>query len=184
MKRGLWVSLITGVAVLLNLTPRCVAQTAAPAAAPASKAQKSPEADAKKKNLDAYIALMRRDVRQEKVEIMGSMMELSAQDSAKFWPIYSDYDTELAKLNDQRVQTIKDYVQSYNDMTDEKADQLMQEAVSYQKARAELLSKTYEKVRQALGGVQAARFGMVEHQLLAIIDLQVASSLPIVGSSK
>ena len=107
-------------------------------------------------------------------------MELSAQDSAKFWPIYSDYDMELAKLNDQRVQNIKDYVQNYNDMTDEKADQLIQSAVAYQKARTELLAKTCEKVKQALGGIQAARFGMVEHQLLAIIDLQVASSLPII----
>lgn len=171
-------------AVAAMVAPRCIAQTAAPTAAPASKAQRSPEADTKKKNLDVYIALMRRDVRQEKAEIMGSMMELSAQDSAKFWPIYSDYDTELAKLNDQRVQNIKDYVQSYNDMTDEKADKLMQNVVAYQKARAELLAKTYERVREALGGVQAARFGMVEHQLLAIIDLQVVSSLPLAGSSK
>jgi len=173
------------IAVAAMLAPHSGAQTTAPAAAAtASKAQKSPEADAKKKNLDAYIALMRRDVRQEKAEIMGSMMELNAQDSAKFWPIYSDYDTELAKLNDQRLQNIKDYVQNYNDMTDAKADELMKNAVAYQKARADLLAKTYEKVREALGGIQAARFGMVEHQLLAIIDLQVVSSLPIVGSSK
>ena len=179
MKRQNRVLLTMGWAIVAMLVPRCEGQTAAPAA-PASKAQKSPEADAKKKNLDAYIALMRRDVRQEKTEIMGAMMELSAQDSAKFWPIYSDYDMELAKLNDQRVQNIKDYVQNYNDMTDEKADQLIQSAVAYQKARTELLAKTCEKVKQALGGIQAARFGMVEHQLLAIIDLQVASSLPII----
>ena len=183
MKRGLWVSLITGVAVLLNLTPRCVAQTAAPAAAPASKAQKSPEADAKKKNLDAYIALMRRDVRQEKVEIMGSMMELSAQDSAKFWPIYSDYDSQLTKLNDQRIANIKEYAANYNNLTDEEADKLIQNAMAYQKARQELLGQTYEKVKAALGGITAARFAMVEHQLLSIIDLKIISSLPVAGQS-
>src|SRR6516165_5803728 len=57
--------------------------------------------DAKTTNTDAYIALLRRDVRQEKAEIMGAMMALSAQDSAKFWPIYSEYDEELTKLNDR-----------------------------------------------------------------------------------
>jgi glutamyl/glutaminyl-tRNA synthetase len=168
-----------GMAAAALLASRCAAQTAAPA----TKASKSAEADTKKKNLDAYIALMRRDVRQEKAEIMGSMMALSAQDSAKFWPIYSEYDTELAKMNDQRVQNIKDYVQSYNEMTDEKADQLMRNAVAYQRQRAELVARTYEKVKQTLGGIEAARFAMVEGQLLAIIDLQVVSSLPLVGSS-
>jgi len=32
-----------------------------------------------------------------------------------------------------------------------------------------------------LGGVTAARFAQIEHQLLLIIDLQIDSSLPIAG---
>ena len=66
-------------------------------------------------------------------------------------------------------------------MTDEKADELIQSALDYQKQRAELLAKYYERMKQALGAITAARFLQVEHQLLLIIDLQIASSLPIVG---
>lgn len=66
-------------------------------------------------------------------------------------------------------------------MTDEKADELIQKSMAYQKQRAELLAQTYNKVKQSLGAVTAARFAMVEHQLLLIIDLQIASSLPVVG---
>lgn len=134
-----------------------------------------------KTNIQEYINLLRADVRQQKAEIMGAVMALNAQDAAKFWPIYSDYDTQLTKLNDQRIQTIKEYAQNYNDMTDEKADELVQRSVSYQKLRSELLASAYNKVKDALGGVTAARFAMVEHQLLLIIDLQIASSLPVVG---
>lgn len=145
------------------------------------KTTTSPETDAQKKNLQEYIDLMRSNVRQQKAEIMGAVMVLSAADAAKFWPIYSDYDAQLTKLNDQRVETIKDYANSYNQMTDQKADELVQRSLAYQKQRAELLAQTYEKVKQALGATTAARFVMVEHQLLLIIDLQVASSLPVVG---
>ncbi|HUI51595.1 MAG TPA: hypothetical protein VLX60_07415 [Terriglobales bacterium] len=148
-----------------------------------SKAAPSPEADTQKKNTDAYIALLRRDVRQEKSEIMGAMMALNAQDSAKFWPIYSDYDAQLTKLNDQRLANIKEYAENYNNLTDDEADKLIQNAMAYQKARQELLGQTYLKVRDALGGVTAARFVMVEHQLLSIIDLKVISSLPVAGQS-
>jgi len=148
-----------------------------------SKPALSPEAETQKENTDAYIALLRRDVRQEKAEIMGAMMALNPQDSAKFWPIYSDYDSQLSKLNDQRVANIKEYAQNYNNLTDDEADKLIQNAMAYQKARQELFAQTYVKVKQALGGITAARFAMVEHQLLALIDLKVISSLPVAGQS-
>jgi hypothetical protein len=147
------------------------------------KAAPSPQADAEKKNLQVYVDLLRRDVRQQKSEIMGSVMALSADDAAKFWPIYSEYDAELAKLNDQRLENIKEYARAYNQMTDAKADELIQNAVAYRKQRADLLAKTYDKVKQALGAITAARFAQVEDQLLLIIDLQIDSSLPIVGQS-
>jgi len=67
-------------------------------------------------------------------------------------------------------------------MTDEKADQLIKNAMAYQKQRDELLGKYYERIKQELGAVTAARFVQVEHQLLTIIDLRIASSLPVVGS--
>src|SRR5271170_1782560 len=132
-------------------------------------------------NIQAYIALLRLDVRQQKAEMMGEVMQLSAADAAKFWPIYEQYDKELAKLNDQRVANIREYASSYDQMTDGKADELIHKAMSYRKQRSELLAKYYELVKQSLGGITAARFVQVEDQLLLIIDLQIDSSLPVVG---
>jgi hypothetical protein len=136
---------------------------------------------ARQQNIDEYIKLMRSDVRQQKAEMMGVMMALSAADAAKFWPIYNEYDAELTKLNDGRVANIKEYARTYNQMTDEKADELIKNAMAYQNQRSELLAKTYDRVKDALGGITAARFVQVEHQLLLIIDLQIDSQLPIVG---
>jgi hypothetical protein len=132
-------------------------------------------------NIQAYVDLLRADVRQQKAEMVGAVMQLSAADAAKFWPIYEEYDTELAKLNDLRVANIQEYANSYDQMTDEKADELIQKALSYRKQRSELLAKSYGRVKQALGGIEAARFIQVEDQLLLIIDLQIDSSLPVVG---
>jgi hypothetical protein len=111
---------------------------------------------------------------------MGVIMLLSAEDAAKFWPIYTEYDAELTKLNDLRIENIKEYARSYEQMTDEKADELIQKSLAYQQQRAELFAKTYGRIKQALGATTAARFAQVEHQLLLIIDLQITSSLPVV----
>ena len=75
----------------------------------------------------------------------------------------------------------KEYVQNYNQMTDEKADELIQKSMEFRKQRAELLANTYGKVKQALGAGTASRFAQIEDQLLLLIDLQIASSLPIIG---
>jgi hypothetical protein len=150
---------------------------------PEGEATVLPESDAQKKNVQAYMALLREDVRHQKAEMMGAVMALSSEDAAKFWPIYSQYDAELTRLNDQRVQNIKEYARTYDTMTDEKADELIQNVWAYQKQRVELLAKTYDKVKEAVGAITAARFVQVEHQLLLLIDLQIISSLPVVERS-
>jgi hypothetical protein len=151
---------------------------AAPSPPPAGAASPSPT----EQNLNTYIDLMRKDVRSQKSAIMDAVMQLDPDQAAKFWPIYREYDAELKKLNDMRVANIKDYAQSYNNLDDAKADQLIQNAISYQKQRMDLLAKYYERVKQSLGAVTAARFAQVEQQLLLLIDLQIDSSLPVVGS--
>lgn len=140
----------------------------------------STTADAKEKNIQEYIELMRSNVRDQKSQIMGAVMQLNVDDAAKFWPIYAEYDAELTKLNNLRVENIQDYARNYSQMTDAKADELIQRSLDYQKQRGELLAKYYQVMKQSLGAITAARFLQVEHQLLLIIDLQIASSLPIV----
>ena len=59
-----------------------LAQTPAQETAPT--ANSAATSDAKKKNIQAYINLMRENVRQDKAEIMGAIMVLSAANAAKF----------------------------------------------------------------------------------------------------
>jgi hypothetical protein len=89
----------------------------------------------------------------------------------------------LTKLNDLRAANIHEYARAYDQMTDEKANELIQNALTYRKQRAELVAKYYGRVKQALGATTAARFFQIEDQLLSIVDLQIDSSLPIVGKS-
>jgi len=165
------------VLALLVYVPAARAQDSMQSTQTGGQAGTSPNSDGQ--NMQAYIELLRSDVRQQKAEMLGEVMQLSAADAAKFWPIYSEYDVELNKLNDLRVANIQEYESKYYEMTDEKADELIRKAMSYRKQRSELIERYYERVKQALGGVTAARFVLVEDQLLLIIDLQINSSLPV-----
>ena len=136
--------------------------------------------DTQQKNIQEYVELLRTNVRQQKAEIMGAMMLLDVDQSAKFWPIYSAYDKELTDLNNKRFANIQEYARNYDQMTDAKADELIQNAFDYRKQRSELSAKYYGRVKDSLGAIDAARFLQIEDQLLGIIDLQIESTLPIV----
>lgn len=154
----------------------------------AQTAQETPvassDANAQAKNIQEYIELLRTNVRQRKAEIMGVVMQLDADQAAKFWPIYSEYDAELTKLNNLRIANIQEYARNYNQMTDPKADELMQNALGYRKQRSELLAKYYGRVKASLGAVEAARFVQIEDQLVMLIDLQISSGLPVIGQAQ
>ena len=136
--------------------------------------------ETQEKNISEYIELLRSDVRQDKAEIMGALMQLSADEAAKFWPIYNEYDAALNKLNNLRVENIQEYARSYDQLSDAKADELIQSALRYQPQRSELLAKYYGRVKESIGALEAARFVQIENQLLLLIDLRITSSLPVV----
>jgi hypothetical protein len=150
------------------------------AIAQSTPAAGSASADTSKQNLAQEIKMLRKDVRAEKQKIMGAAMGLDADQAKKFWPIYKDYDKQLAKLNDVRVGNITAYAENYSNMTENKADEIVNGAISYHKKRIDLLANTYDKVRGALGAPLAARFVQVESQLNNLIDLQIGSNLPLI----
>src|SRR5262249_44931846 len=131
-------------------------------------------------NLRAYMELLRTDVRKQKTNIMGQVMQFDTDEASKFWPIYNEYDAELTRIGDKKVAMIKKYADNFGNMTDEIADELIRDAIQIDQQRHDLKVKYYERMKGALGGMTAARFLQVENQLLMLIDLQVASSLPVI----
>jgi hypothetical protein len=137
------------------------------------------EQETKSLNLTAYAELLRADVRAQKVAILTEVMGFSEKEDAAFWPIYRDYDLEMAKLGDERVALIAEYADSYSKLTDAIAEKLAAGAIDLEARRREVLARCYDRVRTALSPRTALRFLQVEHQLLLLIDLQIAAALPV-----
>jgi hypothetical protein len=153
---------------LAGAAPR--AQT--PSAAPADD-------DSRTLNLTAYAELLRGDVQGQKVAILTQLMGFTEAEGDKFWPIYREYANEMAALGDERVGLLDQYVKDYAQMTDPVADRLAHQALALEAKRQAVKAKYYDRVARATSPRQALRFLHIEHQLLLLIDLQIASSLPI-----
>ncbi|MGC2527289.1 MAG: hypothetical protein WA639_06055 [Candidatus Acidiferrum sp.] len=129
-------------------------------------------------NLRAYTELLRADVKAKRVAIITEIMQFNDADAATFWPIFRDYDHELSKLGDTKVQLITDYIKNYDNITNEKADELMSAALALEAQRAELKKKYFDIMKKALSARTAARFFQVENQMQQVVDLQISANLP------
>ena len=142
--------------------------------------QKVSESDTQDQNIDTYIGLLRQDIQKQKVAIISQLMDLSPQQAGAFWPIYNEYAKELSALGHLRVRGIKDYADNYKSLTDEKATELANMRFDYEEKLVALKKKYFDKFSKALTPKLAARFFQIENQLLDVLDLQIASSLPVI----
>ena len=132
------------------------------------------------RNLSAYVELLRSDIREQKVALISGMMQFSEADDQKFWPVYREYEGELSAINDQRLALIKEYAQTFEKMTDEIANRLAHAVLDLEARRNALKTKYYERLAAVLPARTAARVLQVENQILLLLDLQIAASLPVI----
>lgn len=130
-------------------------------------------------NLRAYTELLRSDIRTQKVAILTEVVGFTEEEDKAFWPIYREYDAEMSKIGDERVSNIEDFAGHFSSLTDESADRIARKALDLEAQRQAVKTKYYDRFAKALSPRTALRVMQVEQQLLLLIDLQIASSLPI-----
>src|SRR5512145_2274022 len=114
---------------------------------------------------DDVLELLRSDLKTQKTALLTAAMAFTEQEGAIFWPIYREYELELAKIGDARIANIKDYATNYATMTDVKAKELTDNAFKLEEERLKLQKTYYKKVEKALSATSAARFMQVERQI-------------------
>jgi hypothetical protein len=131
------------------------------------------------KEIKAYFDIMRKDVRKEKQAVVDQAMALEAAQKSQFWAIYTDYQTALDAIWDQRLVNVKKYADTFEKMTDEIADQLAVKMMDLEAQRATLRNKYFKIYKEKMGARTAARFLQVECTLAYLVDLKIASEIPI-----
>ena len=105
-------------------------------------------------------------MRVQKIAILTEVMDFTDAEDAAFWPLYREYDGEMARLGDERVALIAEYAANYSMLTDAIADKLAARALDLEARRQATKAKYYERIKKALSPRTALRFLQVEHQLL------------------
>ncbi len=129
---------------------------------------------------DQDIQLLRKDIRSQKKQIIAANMPLTDTEAQKFWPVYDQYTAELVQVNHDKYALLQEYAQSYTTMTDAQADDWSRRVLKVDAAVAALREKYLPNFRKVLPPKKSALYEQVERRTQLLIDVQLASVIPLV----
>jgi len=129
---------------------------------------------------DQDIKLLRKDLRSEKKQIVAVNMTLTEAEAQKFWPVYDQYTAEGVKINDAKLSIIQEYAANYQSLSDAQAERLVKSWTDADESAVQLRMKYLPILLKVLPGKKVARFFQVDRRIGSIMDLQLASEIPLV----
>ncbi len=129
---------------------------------------------------DDDIKLMRQDVQAAKDDIIKDTMQFTQAEASAFWPVYREYAKEQHAIADTRLRMITDYAQKIESMDDVTASSLTKRLFQVEDETQALRKKYLPQFEKALGAKRAAKFYQVDNRLSMIVNVQLASEIPLI----
>ena len=129
---------------------------------------------------DNDIKLLREDVQSVKDDVIKHTMQFTPAEAEKFWPLYREYAREQGKIADERLGLLTDYAKNLDQMDDGKATSLTERFLRIQDDKQSLDKRYFPKFVSALGAKRAAKFYQVNNRLTMMVDVQLASDIPLI----
>jgi len=124
--------------------------------------------------------LLRKDLRAKRRELTATNLKLTEAEGERFWPVYDQYIKELIAINDKKFALIQDYANNYRTMTNDQALLFIRQWLDFDIATTQLRQKYVPIVSKVLDGKKTATFFQLDRRIAMMIDLQVASQMPLV----
>jgi len=115
-----------------------------------------------------------------KKQLIAANMQLTDTEAQNFWPVYDRYTQETIRINDARYLLINEYVTNYSKMTDAQAQSFTRRLIDVDDAVLRLRSKYVPLVQGVLPSNKTALFFQLDRRIGLLIDLQLASEIPMV----
>jgi Spy/CpxP family protein refolding chaperone len=129
---------------------------------------------------DSDVQLLRQDVQAVKNQVITDTMSFNEKEAAEFWPVYKDYSAAQHSIADKRLALVTDYAQNLDKMDDSKARDLTTRMFAIEDETQTLRKTYFPRFEKALGAKRAAKFYQVDNRLTQMVNLQLASEVPLI----
>jgi len=116
----------------------------------------------------------------DRTQVVLNTLHLSDEEIKVFSPVYVEYWEEMNLLNDGLEKLILNYSDNYNNLTDEKALEMLDDYLDFQKKKVALRKKYVKKFKKVLTPKKLVQYYQTENKMDAIIMVELARRIPLV----
>lgn len=120
----------------------------------------------------------------EKKKLITNLIKMTPEQATKFWPVYDQYEIERKALGKKRIKLLEKLDDTFNAMTDAKADQVASETMKLGTETDNLLKKYHSKIKAAAGSEVAFEFYQAELYILTQIRASLMEEIPLYSTYK
>ena len=126
-----------------------------------------------------YLNLTREVIKTEKKAAIKEIMKLSTSESEAFWKLYTEYQQATYLIQNKRIANIKDFAANYENLTDEKADELLTKGMDFKIEILQLKKVYYAKFKEIIPAGEAAKFFQAEDKIDSLINAELSLEIPL-----
>lgn len=124
--------------------------------------------------------LAKTDLKAEYKTIIVEHMVFTDEEATIFWPIFNEYMVKKNANLDKNMALLKEYAEHYDDLTDEKIEELVKSSFNQRSERLKNRNGYYKSLKKALGVRKAAKLSQIDSQINTLFDFQLATQIPII----
>jgi hypothetical protein len=128
---------------------------------------------------DSDLQLLRQDLRSQKQKLIAQNLPMTESEAIKFWAVYNRYSEELRPINGEKLQLIRRYGEQWQNMSNDEALIYIRRWLELDDQAHQLRSKYVVPMSEVLPGKKAATFFQLDRRISLMLDLQLASQLPL-----
>ena len=127
----------------------------------------------------ADIAMSRQMINDQRNTALAFNMSFTEEESAAFWPLYSQYRDAMSNVGSRKLDVIIDYAKHYDEMTQDKAADILKRAMIYEDQAIKVKQLYINKFLQVLPATKVTRLYQIESRMDAAIALKLAEGIPL-----
>jgi hypothetical protein len=116
-----------------------------------------------------------------KKELAVVYMAVPDAQSAAFWKVYDEFETDRKALGQAKVAVLNEYAVNYDTLNDESADRIAKAALKNNMDYQKLFAKYYDKYKKVVGAVYAAKIIEFENYMQLNVQMELQNAIPFIG---
>jgi len=111
---------------------------------------------------------------------MAKNLTLTAEQAAKFWPVYAKFQTEQAAIVDEQLKALQSYADNFRTLDDAAAMSLVKANLARDLQMNTLRTKWLDEFGKIVPARTAARVIQIDRRLGLAHQLSLSSQLPLI----